>query len=303
MSSTAESIRTEQPQPQTSAGQLERLPRTRDTIVVQSNIPTLDTAMFEHMQRIATMMAQSSLVPAHLNVERKEGNQVVQLSSKEAIANCFLVVNQAIRWNMDPFAVAQHAYTTKGRLGWEGKMIAAVINTHQMIEERLSYAYSGTGDQRKVVVTAKIRGDKEPRSVEGTVASWRTTGTNSPWDKQSQWDQQLSYRGAREWARRHLPEAILGVWGDDEIQQFEATERTLAGEQHHDRPTRGPDGLRAAMGSTDTTDATVVSETKKGEPTRAGTPPAAGATNAARPGRHDAPRAPAHHVRRALVAR
>lgn len=237
-----------QPENTGAGGEVVRMPRQRETIVVQSMIPTLDTAMFEHMQRIATMMAQSSLVPAHLNMVKKVDGKEVEISAKEAIANCFLVVNQAIRWGMDPFAAAQSAYTTKGKLGWEGKMIAAVINSHPLIEERLSYTYSGTGEQRKVIVSAKLKGEKEPRTVEGTVAAWRTNGTGSPWDKQSQWDQQLSYRGAREWGRRHLPEAMLGVYGDDEIAHFEATERTLAHEQPQlGAPTRGPAGLKAAL--------------------------------------------------------
>lgn len=276
MNTTAEASRTatEAPPPPTG-GSLERMPRSRETIVVESRVPTLDTAMFEHMQRIAVMMAQSSLVPAHLNSVKKVGGVEVEISAKEAIANCFLVVNQAVRWSIDPFAAAQSAYTTKGKLGWEGKLIAAVINSHPLIEERLHYAYSGTGEARKVIVSAKLKGEKEPRTVEGTVAAWKTTGSGSPWDRVAQWDQQLSYRGAREWGRRHLPEAMLGVFGDDEIIQFEATERTLAGAEHaQDRPQRGTAGLKAALDDAPT-DATIIDEKKKGAPAPAGTPPAA----------------------------
>lgn len=273
---------------QPAAALVERMPK-REMIVVESKIPTLDTAMFEHMQRIATMMAQSSLVPAHLNSVKKVGGQEVEISAKEAIANCFLVVNQAIRWNMDPFAAAQSAYTTKGKLGWEGKMIAAVINSHPLIAERLSYTYSGSGDQRKVVVAAKLKGENAPRTVEGTVASWRTTGSGSPWDKQSQWDQQLSYRGAREWGRRHLPEAMLGVYGDDEIVQFEATERTLAGEQHQPQAPQQRGGAAAlkqhlAAGASAATDAVVVDETKKGEKDQKPAEPAGADAAAQAPG-------------------
>jgi hypothetical protein len=245
--------------PQQPPAVVERLPQ-RQVIVVESAIPVLDTAMFEHMQRIATMMASSNLVPEHLNKVMKVKGEDIQLSPKEAVANCFLVTNQAIRWRMDPFAVAQHTFVTKGKVGYEGKMIAAVINTHPGIEQRLSYSYSGSGKDRKVVVSAKRKGDAEPRTVEGCVKDWETTGSGSPWGNARQHDQMLSYRGAREWARRWLPEAVLGVWGDDELEMFENTERTVAGEHPAPTATRGAAGLSAALKSqaATATDASVV---------------------------------------------
>lgn len=243
----------EAPPPVTAV--VERLPQQRQVIVVESAIPVLDTAMFEHMQRIATMMASSNLVPEHLNKVMKVKGEEILLSPKEAVANCFLVTNQAIRWRMDPFAVAQHTFVTKGKIGYEGKMIAAVINTHPGIEERLSYSYSGAGKDRKVVVSAKRKGDKEARTVEGCVKDWETTGSGTPWGNPRQHDQMLSYRGAREWARRWLPEAFLGVWGDDELEMFENTERTVAGEAAP-APARGVAGLKAAIASTAGSDAT-----------------------------------------------
>lgn len=246
---------------------IERMPRQRETIVVESAIPVLDTAMFEHMQRIATMMASSSLVPVHLNSVRKVAGQDVAIEAKEAVANCFLVTNQAVRWRMDPFAVAQHTYVTKGRIGYEGKLVAAVINSRPEIERRLTYTYSGQerSKDRKVTVTAKLRSVAELLSIQGTVKQWETTGSGSPWGDPDDYDQMLSYRGAREWARRWFPEAILGVWGDDEIAQFDATARTLAGAEHPPaQQQRGAAGLKQAL-NVGATDAVVVGETTKGE--------------------------------------
>lgn len=184
---------------------------------VEDKIPLLDTARFEHMQRIATIMAKSSLVPEHLVAERVEenGRKVWRpLPEGVAIANCFLVVNQAVRWQMDPFGVAQGVFVHKGKLGYEGKLVAAVINSHPAMAERLRYYFEGEGAGRKVVVVGRLEGEEEYRSVEGTLADWRTD--NEMWKKASV-DQPLSYRGAREWARRHLPEAMLGVLADDEL--------------------------------------------------------------------------------------
>lgn len=243
---------------------IERLPR-RETIIVESGIPTLDTGMFEHMQRIANTMASSSLVPAHLNSVRKVGGVDVVIEPKEAVANCFLVINQAIRWRMDPFAVAQHVFTTNGRIGYEGKLIAAIINSHPNLEKRLVYTYEDTGENRKVTVSAQIKGDSEVRTITGNVKDWKTTRSGSPWANANQHDQMLAYRGAREWARRWMPEVILGVWSDDELDQFESTQRTLHTEAPNgdNKPARGAEGLKAALNAGNVSDAEVIQSGQK----------------------------------------
>ena len=66
-------------------------------------------------------------------------------------------------------------------------------------------------------------GDAEPREVIGTVAGWKTG--NEQWKKNT--DQMLAYRGAREWARRYMPEAILGIHADDELASNAPTNVTM----------------------------------------------------------------------------
>lgn len=219
-----------------------RLERDRRTIV-ESAVAVFDTAMFDHMTRLAKLMASSSLVPAHLNAVRKEGGTQVAIEEAEAVANCFLVVNQAMSWKMNPFAVAQHTYVNEGKLGFEGKLIAAAINSNPAVVKRLNYVYSGEGMKRKVVVSAQLSSDEEPRTVEGTVEQWLTKTkagqVNAMWVKQP--DQQLCYRGAREWARRWFPEVIVGVFGDDEL-DFERGD-TITTLKH------GPSGLKSHLGA------------------------------------------------------
>ena len=65
-------------------------------------------------------------------------------------------------------------------------------------------------------VYGTLRGEETPREVIGTVAAWKTN--NKQWETQV--DQMLSYRGAREWARRHMPEVILGVYAEEELEQI-----------------------------------------------------------------------------------
>ncbi len=164
----------------------------------------LNTALFEQLQRVARLMSGAKLVPEHLRGQDK-------------LSDCFLVVAQAFRWGMDPFAVAQHTFVTGGKLGYEGKIVAALINTCGRLESPLRYVYSGDKGtvKRTVRVIGRLKGEAEDREVEGDVETWRTTRTGSPWVP-GQYDQMLAYRGSREWARRYMPEAVLGVFADDE---------------------------------------------------------------------------------------
>jgi len=170
----------------------------------------LDSDIFGQLQRVAKLMSSASLAPAHLRGEGKLGD-------------CFLVAAQAFRWRMDPFAVAQHTYVLSGKLGYEGKLIAAIVNASGKLAGSLDYRYSGAGDQRSVTVSGRLAGDAEPREVVGTVAGWKTT--NEQWKKNP--DQMLAYRGAREWARRYMPEAILGIHADDDLAGSAPTSVTM----------------------------------------------------------------------------
>jgi hypothetical protein len=158
----------------------------------------MQTNVFEQLQRVAKLMASSQLVPKHL-----QGNA----------ADCFLVVSQAVQWKMNPFAVAQSCYVLQGKVGYEGKLIAAIVNSYPRLAKKLNYEYSGTGAQRQVRVFGTLKGEDAPREVIGKVSDWKTS--NRQWETQT--DQMLSYRGAREWARRHMPEAVLGVYAEEEL--------------------------------------------------------------------------------------
>lgn len=172
-----------------------------ERIPTQSNIAVLDTAMFEQMFRVAKAMSTMSLVPQHLQ-------------GKES--DCFLIVNQAVRFGFDPFAVAAATSVIGGRICYEGKMIHAAITMSLGI--RLSATYEGEPETegRRIIVSGKFIDEDEPRTITGKVKNWRTTRNGSPWTKPEDWDRMLMYRGTREWCRLHSPEVILGVVTADE---------------------------------------------------------------------------------------
>lgn len=190
----------------------------RAVMVVEDSIPIFDTARFEHYGRIAAVMANASLVPNSLRGQTRE----------EAVANCFMVINQADRWGLDPFAVAQCASVVSGKLMWEGKLISAVIKSKLGLDLHFYFTGEKGSDAYRAYVSdvpfteeivAKLEPGKSPlglRVIDGSVAEWKTTNDN--WKKQP--DMQLRYRGARVWCRAYEPAIMLGVYTDDEMEDL-----------------------------------------------------------------------------------
>jgi hypothetical protein len=192
-------------------------PKRNEAIQVYDPIPLLDTSRFEHMQRIAGTMAACSLIPDAL-----KGN-----TPQTTLANCFLVVNQAVRWNMDPFAVAQSVSVVRGKLCYEGKLVAAVIE--QKLGVRLRYEWNDKrGDDFGVVVSGQFP-DGRVETIDGTVGQWQTKDKDGK--VSNQWRNlpklMLAYRGSREWARLFAPGVMLGVYTEDELQDMQDGARAV----------------------------------------------------------------------------
>src|ERR1700744_5956858 len=151
-------------------------------------------------KKLAEMMASARLVPQGL---------------QKSPADCLMVIQQAIRWQMDPFAVAQECSVIQGKLMTSGKLVAAVVNARGQLPQRLSFEYRGEGDARTIVVSGQLQGEGSPRVVDVILKNARTQ--NKVW--QTQPDQQLMYHGVRVWARRHTPELMLGVYSPEEFDE------------------------------------------------------------------------------------
>jgi hypothetical protein len=194
---------------------------SREVRVVEDNSAVsylLDTARFEHMQRIASAMASASLIPKHLKGKDNDPSRV----HAQTVGNCFLVVNQAVRWNMDPFAIAPETYEVGGKLGYSGKLVAAVVNARAGLSARLDYKFEGSGDNRKVIVSATFKGEAEPKVMELVLKDAKTD--NFMWTKDP--DQKLVYSGSIKWARRWCPEVVLGVLTEDDLERIAAERAT-----------------------------------------------------------------------------
>lgn len=203
-------------------------------LIVEDDSPVafiMDTARFEHTQRISQLMAACAFMPDHLVKDKSS-----------AVANCTLVLSQALRWQMDPFAIAPETYVVGGKLSYQGKLIAAVVNARAKLSRSLDAVYSnGKGD----ALAAVVYGSREPIPKEakehlvkyaneddmnavtelkfmGVMAIRVSVGqcktANKMWTADPQ--QKLFYTGATKWARRFCPELMLGVITDEDIERM-----------------------------------------------------------------------------------
>lgn len=157
------------------------------------------------VEKYTLMLADSAFTPAHL---------IDPANPRRTQANCFRVALQAHNWGRNPFDVADRSYVTKGKIGYEGKLVASVVNTRAGLKSRLAYEYSGSGDDRTVTVIGHFRNEPTPRTITLSVKQAKTS--NEMWTKDP--DQKLAYCGALRWARRHCPEVIDGVMTEDDLE-------------------------------------------------------------------------------------
>lgn len=199
------------------------------TVQVGAGALIFDDTKFERMQAIAKMMASGKCaIPKHL-----QNNP----------SDCFAVIMQAAQWGMNPFAVAQKTHVVNGTLGYEAQLVNAVINSMHVIKDRFHYQYVGNWDAYRasgykqsaeagcgVNVGATLRGEDEIRWLPAPLCMESVKVRNSPlWATNPQ--QQIAYLAVKHWARLYAPDAVLGVYSDDELSSTEPINITPAAEQ------------------------------------------------------------------------
>lgn len=199
----------------------------------------IDPVRLEVLWKLAERIASSALVPMSLRGEGKEGTSSWKpFDDQKVVANVFAVVEQADRWGSSPFALLSSAQIVYGKLGFEGKVIADVLESRYRI--KLGFEFSGPErtDQRAITVIGYDPATNEvlkhpitgkPLEIKGTVADWKTTHAGSPWTP-PRYDIQLIYRGSRDWARAYRSGAIMGTNSIDELLAYENESRALAAE-------------------------------------------------------------------------
>lgn len=149
-------------------------------------------------------------------------------------SDCLAVAMQAMRWEMDPFAVAQKTFFVNDRIAYEAQLVVSVINTRANLDRNgLELEWAGAGEDMRCTVSGTFVGADRPKVFEAIMKT--ITTRNSPlWKQQPR--VQLGYWAQRAWARLYCPEVLLGVYTPDELQQEVQVER--AQDITPPRPTR-----------------------------------------------------------------
>lgn len=190
----------------------------------------MNPATMQEVYKFAELMAGGvATVPKHL---------------QKNVADCMAITMQAMQWGMFPFAVAQKTHLINGVLGYEAQLVASVVNNSGLVSDRFNFEWYGPwenvigkfdirkGDKGEyrvpgwkladeqglgVRVWATLFGEDKPRVLDLLLAQARTRNSTLWADDPKQ---QLAYLAQKRWARLYAPDAILGVYTQDELQEM-----------------------------------------------------------------------------------
>lgn len=159
---------------------------------------------FEHAQRVAKMLAASSLIP-----EQYRGK----------VENVMIAMEMANRMSISPLMVMQNLYVVKGNPGWSGPFVIATINSSKRYRDDLKFEVSGEKDEYGYTAYTF---DKEGNKIEGTKVDWKMVKGEGWLDKGgSKWktmpEQMFRYRAAAFFGRVFTPDLLMGMQTVDEL--------------------------------------------------------------------------------------
>lgn len=179
-----------------------------------------DTQRMQSLMDFGEMMARAVVtVPKHLHGKP---------------ADCLAITLQSMRWRMDPFVVASKTHVVNGNLGYEAQLVVAVLKNSGAVKGRPHYEFRGENQALECRAGFVPAGEAEVVWTEWLSIASITTKNSPLWKVNPK--QQFGYLQARNWARLYAPDALLGVYTEDELQVVpsQPTERHMgAAEEVH----------------------------------------------------------------------
>lgn len=162
---------------------------------------------FEHAQRVAKMIAASSLVPA-------------QYQNK--VENVMIAMEMANRMSVSPLLVMQNLHVIKGNPGWSGTFVIAMINGSKRFDDDLEFEFGGSDDKNHDDYGCTAFAHKKGKRISGTKITWKMVKGEGWLNKDgSKWktmpEQMFIYRSAAFFGRAHTPDLLAGMQTIDEI--------------------------------------------------------------------------------------
>ncbi len=159
---------------------------------------------FEHSQRVAKMLASSSLIP-----KEYQGN----------IQNTMIALEMSNRIGASPLMVMQNLNIVHGKPSWSSSFIIAAINATKKFTP-LRFAISGEGKTLGCYAWALENGTNErlesPKvTMEMAEAEGWVNKNGSKWKTMP--DLMIRYRAATFFGRLYAPEVLMGMMTSDEV--------------------------------------------------------------------------------------
>ena len=217
------------------------------------SVGLLNLEAFELSQRIAKMLASSTLVPEQYRsvVKVKAGKdsfgnmQYRDEENPNGLSNCIIALNMANRMGADPLMVMQNLYLIEGRPAWSSQFIMAAINScgrfsalrfdlDDLGETEVEYQETVWENRQKKTVTKKVtvknltcvawaieretgeRIESSKITMEMAVKEGWYGKNGSKW--QTMPEQMLRYRAASFFGRVYAPELLMGLRSAEEEQ-------------------------------------------------------------------------------------
>jgi hypothetical protein len=189
------------------------LKQQNNELLNAANMPSMQEIFskkdsFEHAQRVAKMLASSSLVPARF---------------QDNVQNTMIALEMANRLGASPLMVMQNLYVVHGAPGWSGQFVIAAINGCKRFHE---LDFETVEDNGRVVRCRAIADDRKTcKTRKGAWVTWEMV-VNEGWldKKGSKWqtmpEQMFMYRAASFFGRVHCPDVLMGMYTVDEIEEY-----------------------------------------------------------------------------------
>src|SRR5271168_1740524 len=161
---------------------------------------------FALLQRVATMLASSTIVPA---------------TFQNNVANCVIALNLASRMRADPLMVMQSLYIVHGKPAWSAIFLIATANQSGKFSA-IRYEWQGKKGEPdwgcRAWAMEKVTGER----LDGSWVTWQLANDEGWVNKNgSKWrtmaSQMFMYRAASFWVKVYCPEISMGLPTSEEM--------------------------------------------------------------------------------------
>ena len=183
---------------------------TELTVVEPKVVPQVasmwnNTKMFNMSYKMAGFLAQSDLIPP---------------AYQNKIGNCLIALDISSRLGLSPMAVMQNSQVVHGKFSWTGSACKAMIDSCGRF--RKPTVYREVGERGKNTWGFYLEGeDKYGETIIGPTVTIQLAIDEGWYARNKKWttltELMLKYRAAAFFARTECPEALMGFYTSEEM--------------------------------------------------------------------------------------